>query len=490
MQKYDVYKDINIRTGGEIYIGVVGPVRTGKSTFVKRFMDLLVLPNITDENVKARAIDELPQSATGKTIMTTEPKFVPSKAVDVQIDDKTNVKLRLIDCVGFLVNGATGHIEAEHERMVKTPWFEYDIPFTNAAEIGTNKVIKEHSTIGIVVTTDGTIGEIPRENYIEAEAKTINELKQIGKPFVVLINSSKPYSEESRLLAEQISDTYGITALPINAAQIKLEDITMILGKVLDSFPVSKVCFFVPKWVEMLDKKHWLKSEIIDLAKNILKNIRYMMDIDFTEMSVMGEHVKRVILANKDMATGIADINFEVDDEYYYEIISDLTNNKILNEYDLVHTLREFKTLKDEYSKVKDAMNLVEMKGYGVVVPSKKEITLENPEIIRDGNKFGIKIKAKAPSIHMIKADVLTEIAPIVGSEEQANDLLSFIKLNDNDTEGIWNTNIFGKTIEQIVFDGITMKINRLTDETQSKMQDTIEKITNESKGGVICIIL
>lgn len=488
--EFDVYSDINKRTGGDIYIGVVGPVRTGKSTFIKRFMELMVLPNLEDKNQLDRTKDELPQSAAGKTIMTTEPKFVPNKAQTIRLNDDVEVNVRIIDSVGYMVEGAAGHIEDGEERMVKTPWFDYDIPFSKAAEIGTEKVIKEHSTIGIVVTSDGSFGEIERKNYYEPEKRTIDELKNLGKPFVVLLNTNKPYANETKELANEIAKENGVSVLPVNIAQLKIEDINNILLEVLENFQISQVGFFVPKWVEMLESGHFLKSEIINYAKGILAKMNFMKDASETNISEACQYINQAKISKKDMATGNVNIVLEVDDSYYYDILSGLTKTNIANEYELINTLKELAELKDELSKVKDAMNSVNMKGYGVVVPKRDEIVLDEPEIIKNGNKFGIKIKAKAPSIHMIKADVLTEIAPIVGSEEQAKDLIDFIRQNENGETGIWDTNIFGKTIEQIVNDGITMKINRLSDETQSKMQDTISKITNDSKGGVICIIL
>ncbi|MBQ1193385.1 MAG: stage IV sporulation protein A [Lachnospiraceae bacterium] len=490
MLKYDVYNDINKRTNGEIYIGVVGPVRTGKSTFIKRFMDLMVLPNLTDENVLARTKDELPQSAAGKTIMTTEPKFIPNKAAEIKLNEETSVNVRIIDSVGYMVEGATGHIEDNEERMVKTPWFDYEIPFSKAAEIGTKKVINDHSTIGLVVTCDGSFGELPRSSYVAPERKTIEELKNLGKPFIVLLNSNKPYSEDTKKLAMEISENNGVSVIPVNIAQLKIDDINNMLLEILESFPVSEIGFVVPKWVEMLENTHWLKSEIITAVKEILSKISIMRDINDNNVENNCQYVKQMKILNKDMSNGNVRIQIDVDDSYYFNIISTLTGASINNEYELINTLKELKGMKDEFTKVRDAMNAVNMKGYGVVIPSRDEIILDEPEIIKNGNKFGIKIKAKAPSIHMIKADVLTEIAPIVGSEEQAKDLISFIKANEDDANGIWDTNIFGKTIEQIVNDGISMKINRLSDETQGKMQDTISKITNDSKGGVICIIL
>lgn len=487
---YSIYSDIKNRTNGEIYIGVVGPVRTGKSTFIKRFMDLLVIPNIEDEHIKARTSDELPQSSAGKTIMTTEPKFVPKEAAKINLAEDTQVSVRLIDCVGYMVNGATGHIENEVERMVKTPWFDSEIPFTKAAEIGTKKVINDHSTIGIVVTCDGSFGDLSRNEYIEAEEKTINELKNIGKPFVVLLNSNRPFSEETIKLANDIEEKHNVKVMPINCEQLKKEDILNILRNILFEFPLTEIVFNVPKWVEILENSHWLKKTIVNVAKNIIKNSKFVKDVNNNLLSINEENIENITVKSKDLSNGVVDLNVCVNDKLYYNILSELTGEKIDNEYELVHTIKFLSSMKDEFEKVKDAIREVKQNGYGVVLPVKEEIELEEPEVIRNGNKFGVKIKAHAPSIHMIRTNVLTEIAPIVGSEAQAEDLIRFIKENENTEEGMWNTNIFGKTIEQIVNDGIRSKIDKLSIETQGKMQETLQKITNDSKGGVICIII
>ncbi len=488
--EFELYKDINKRTNGEIYLAVVGPVRTGKSTFIKRFMDLMVIPEIKDENVKQRTMDELPQSATGTTIMTTEPKFIPKEAAKIAISQDADVSVRLIDCVGYMVNGATGYEENEVERMVKTPWFDYDIPFTKAAEVGTKKVINEHSTIAVVITTDGSFGEIARENYIEPEERTIHQLKSLGKPFIVLLNSQKPYAKETLALAEEIGRKNETTVLPINCAQLKKEEIYKILETVLYEFPVSTISFHIPKWVEMLDEDHYFKKSIIDSVKEVVSGIRMVKDTaGLKEME--SEYIKQSRVDKTDLSNGNIDVTMEMDDRHYYDVLSDLTGAEIKNEYHLIHALKDYSVLKEEYGKIENAMTNVNYKGYGVVTPSKEEIILEEPEITRNGNRFGIKIKAKAPSIHMIKAEVLTEIAPIVGSEEQAKDLIDYIKENGEKSEnGIFETNIFGKSIEQIVEDGIRNKLEKLSDQTQEKLKSTLEKITNDSNGGVICIII
>ena len=489
--QFDVYNDIQARTGGEIYIGVVGPVRTGKSTFIKRFMDLLVIPNIEDVHSKERAIDELPQAAAGRTIMTTEPKFIPKEAAKITLDDKTDVKIRLIDCVGYMVEGASGHIESDHERLVKTPWFDHEIPFTQAAEIGTKKVINDHSTIGIVVTTDGSFGELPRENYLIPEKRTIEELKRLGKPFIVLLNTNKPYSNDTIKIAEEISAQNDVTVLPVNAEQLKRDDITRIMENVLSVFPITEIDFFMPKWAEMLPKDHWLKVDLLASVKNLFNNLTQIKDAREQNLVTDSEYVKQFKVDKVDMQNGTVQVDVEFDDMYYYKILSDLIGVPIGGEYQLISTLRELAAKKAEFEKVSYAVEQVRAKGYGVVSPVKEEIKIEEPEVLKHGNKYGVKIKATAPSIHLIKADILTEVAPIVGTEEQAKDLINYITENAKENpEGIWETNIFGKTIRQLVDDGINTKINKLTDESQMKLQETMQKIINDSNGGLICIII
>ena len=491
MDNFNVYKDIQARTGGEIYIGVVGPVRTGKSTFIKRFMELLVLPAMEDENLRNLSRDELPQSAAGKTIMTTEPKFIPKEAASINLADGIEAKVRVIDCVGFMVDGAAGHVENGEERLVKTPWFDYDIPFTQAAEIGTRKVINDHSTIGIVVTTDGTIGEIKRPGYIAAEKQTIDELKKLGKPFVVLLNSTKPYSDETARLAREMSESYGVSVLPVNCEQLKKEDVFHILERVLKEFPVTEMDFHIPKWLEILPASHWLKSQIIQAAKDMVKKVTHMKDITSDLFDGAAESIRAVKVQNMNMADGSVSMGMDVDDSYYYQILSDYVGIPIEGEYQLMQTLSDLAKMRAEYEKVNQAMSQVRLKGYGVVTPERSEIILDEPEVIKHGNKYGVKMRAEAPSINLIKAHIQTEIAPIVGSEQQAEDLIAYIKENARESEeGIWNTNIFGKSIEQIVEDGISAKVSQLTEDCQLKLQDTLQKIINDSNGGMICIII
>lgn len=488
--EFNLYKDIQQRTNGEIYIGVVGPVRTGKSTFIKRFMDLLVLPVMNDEYEIARTRDELPQSAGGRTITTTEPKFIPKEAVNISLNGNVDVKVRMIDCVGYMVEGAAGHLEEDSERMVKTPWYDYEIPFTQAAEIGTRKVINDHSTIGIVIVTDGSFGEIPKENYVPAEEKTIMELKRIGKPFIVLVNSARPHSEEALRTAQEIEETYQVNAQTVNCEQLKKEDIFRILTNILYEFPVSVMEFYMPKWVELLAKEHPVKLDIVERVKELLNGVYTMRDVMDSDMQAESDFIKQCKVDQTDLSTGAVQVRFTIDDAFYYELISELVGESVDNDYCLMRILQELSAMKREYVKVLNALDSVRFKGYGVVTPERCEITLQEPEIIRHGNKFGVKIKAESPSIHLIKALIETEIAPIVGTQEQAEDLITYIKETSAADNGIWNTNIFGKSIEQLVQDGITSKISMIDDESQVKLQETMQKIVNDSTGGLICIII
>lgn len=489
---YDIYQDMNRRTNGELYIGVVGPVRTGKSTFIKHFMDELVLPMITDENERTRTVDELPQSSGGKTITTTEPKFIPKQAVSITMGDNMDMKVRLIDCVGYMVEGAVGHTEGDAERMVHTPWFEHEIPFTQAAEIGTEKVIREHSNIGIVITTDGSFGEIPRENYRDAEERTIRELKQIGKPFIVIVNTTKPYSDDAKDTAAQLSEAYGVRAIPFNVEQMKKSDIHVLMEQILLEFPIKVLRFYMPKWVEMLSDSHEMKAGIIDYIRRLAMPISNMRQLK----TVMGdnkescEYIRKLKNEGIDLSDGSASYEIGVDEAYYYRMLSDIMEEPISGEYELLSRLKEMAARKKEYDKYADAVRAVKQCGYGVVLPEKEEISLDAPEVIRHGNKYGVKMKAMSPSIHLIRANIETEIAPIVGTEEQAKDLMQFMKSAADTEGGIWNTNIFGKTVEQLVEDGIESKISMLGEESRVKLQDTMQQIVNDSNGKMVCIII
>lgn len=488
--EFQTYKDMQARTNGEIYIGVVGPVRTGKSTFIKRFLDLLVLPNIEDANERERTRDELPQAGSGRTITTTEPKFIPKEAAKITLEGDVTVRVRLVDCVGFMVNGASGHTEEGQERKVKTPWDDKEIPFTQAAEIGTRKVIREHSTVGIVVTTDGSIGELDREAYIPAEEKTIRELKEMRKPFVVIVNSRKPYSEDAKKIAAQIEEKHQVATIAVNCEQLQEADIHRIMQKLLYAFPVTEIRFFLPKWVEMLPAGHEIRVSIVDTVRRIMERMDYIRNVSESMLEYDSPYIESVQPEKIDMDTGIVYVAIRIFQSFYYRILSSLTGSEIRDEYDLIENIRLLSEMKKSYEQVKDALDSVQSRGYGVVIPDRNEIRLDEPMVVKHGNKYGVKIHAEAPSIHMIRADIQTEIAPLVGNEKQAEDLVTYIKNSESDTEGMWNTNIFGKSVGELVTEGIRSRILMINDESQQKLQDTMKKIVNESNGGIVCIII
>ena len=495
MEEYSVYNDISKRTNGEFYLGVCGPVRTGKSTFIKKFMEMFVLPGIRDENDRKRAMDELPQSAEGKTIMTTEPKFIPKEAVKINLFDGNDIKVRMVDCVGYIVEDAGGLMEGERERMGMTPWSEEPMPFAKAAEYGTKKVIHDHSTIVIVITTDGSFGDISRQSYKAAEDKTISELKSIGKPFIVIVNSANPFGEKAKDVINEIKERTGVPPVALNCMQLSREDISRIMKKILDSFPVSQVSFYLPKWVEMLKTSHWLKQELVSKVRDILAKVSCIGDINKENMLSDSEYIRQFDINSVDMTNGNVSISVKFDEEKYYQILSELVGMDIKGEYELIHILKEFAKKGQEIEKISDSLAEVKRKGYGVITPSVEDIKLDEPELIHHGNKFGVKLRATSPSIHLIQADIETEIAPIVGTKEQAEDLVRYIAggediVSDDGQSGIWDTNIFGKTVRQLVEEGIESKVNKLTDESQVKLQDTIQKVINDSNGGLVCIII
>ena len=491
MDSFHVYKDIQVRTGGEIYIGVVGPVRTGKSTFIKRFMELLVLPSMEDEAERERTRDQMPQSAAGRTIMTTEPKFIPKDGAAVKIGGEIQAKVRLIDCVGYMAEGAAGHEENGEERMVRTPWFEYEIPFTKAAEIGTRKVIADHSTIGIVVTADGSFGELPRDAYLNAEEKTVRELKELGKPFVVLLNSSKPFSEETATMASALEGKYGVPVLPVSCEQLKAEDVKKILEAVLLEFPVAMLAFHIPKWMELLPISHSLKQKVTGYCRQILDQVTEMRDVAGSCPELSDEDILGISVKDVSMADGSVHYEVKAEEGCYYRILSEFAGIPIDGEQQLIRTLKDLSGKREEFDRLQGAMEEVRYKGYGIVIPGRSEIKLEEPEIVKQGNKFGVRMRASAPSIHMIQAEIQTEISPLVGSEEQAGDLVQYIKDAENQSEeGIWDTNIFGKSIGQIVGDGIQSKTSGMSEDCQQKLQKALQKIVNTNSNGMICIVL
>lgn len=492
MDQFDIYRDISERTNGDIYIGVVGPVRTGKSTFIKRFMDLLVLPNIENKHTQERARDELPQSASGKNIMTTEPKFVPNEAVPITIGENANMRVRMIDCVGYVVPGAEGYLEGDTPRMVHTPWSKEPMPFFEAAEIGTQKVIKDHSTIGVVIVSDGSVTDIPRENYIDAEERVIQELKEIGKPFVVLLNTNQPYSDSTEELRESMVEQYNVPVMSVNCAQLKADDIKAILENVLYEFPMKEIRFHYPKWVETLDNSHWLKKTIIASLQDIMQNVDKLRDVKENLTCLEdNEYVKKAYTDEMALGEGAANIALAIDDNLFYRILSETIDMPIENDYQLISTIQQLSEIKKEYDKISQALSDVKRKGYGVVSPIFEEIQLEQPEVFKQGSRYGIKLKAKGESIHLIKADIETEVSPIIGNEEQSKDFIdNLIKDYENEPEKIWDLNIFGRTLSSMVSDGMQNKIYRMPEDAQIKLQETLQKIVNEGSGGLICIIL
>lgn len=492
VEKFNIYQQIAERTQGDIYIGIVGPVRTGKSTFIKRFMDLLVIPNIENTYQKERAIDELPQSASGRTIMTTEPKFIPNEAVEVSIDQNVQMKVRMIDCVGYMVKGAMGHLENNAPRMVSTPWYDYQIPFEDAAEIGTKRVINEHSTIGIVITTDGSIADIEREDYIDAEKRVISELKAIDKPFVIIINSTMPRNEETLRLRDELEQKYGVAVLAMDCLQMRIDDIDIIMEKILQEFPISEIGINIPKWVEALDDSHWLKSEIIDSIRNTFKSTNRIREIKSAVSSFENyDFCKKASIDKVSLGEGTILIDLLTVDGLLYRILSEESGMEIEGEHKLISLIKDLARIKKEYDRVEYALHEVKVKGYGMVSPQMDELTLEEPEIIKQGNRYGVKLHASAPSIHMIRADIETEIAPMVGTEKQSEELVTYLlKEFENDTAKLWESNIFGKSLHELVQEGLQNKLFRMPEDAQMKLQETLQKIINEGSGGLICIIL
>ena len=492
MAEYNIYKDIAERTGGDVYLGVVGPVRTGKSTFIKKFMDLFVLPNIDDLNSKERAQDELPQSAGGKTIMTTEPKFIPNEAVKITFDDNAEMKVRMIDCVGYIVDSALGHIEDDAPRMVSTPWSESPIPFNEAAEIGTQKVISDHSTIGILVTTDGSVTEIPREDYIEAERRVASELSALGKPFVILLNTKYPEREETENLRAFLEEEYNAPVVSVNCLELNENKIAEIMKQVLYTFPVREVSINLPKWVDSLDDNHRIKKSIFDTVLNASSEIETLSNLKHASSNMCGcEFIESVETENIDLGTGKATLCIKVPEDLFYRIVKENSGFDIDSEEKLLSLLTEMAEVKRQYDKIAIALKEVENKGYGIVTPTIDEMSLEEPEIVKQGSRFGVKLKASAPSVHMIKAEIQTEVCPIVGTEKQSEELVHYLLQEfENDPKEIWQSNIFGKSLHELVNEGLHNKLSKMPDEAQIKLQETLQKIINEGSGGLICIIL
>ena len=492
MDNYNIYRNISERTQGDIYIGVVGPVRTGKSTFIKRFMDLLVLPNIENSFQRERARDELPQSGTGRTIMTTEPKFVPNEAVEIVMDTNVKMKVRLIDCVGYIVEGAMGYIEDNAPRMVTTPWFDYRIPFEEAAELGTSKVINEHSTIGVVVTTDGSITELNRDEYIDVEDRVINEMKNINKPFVIVLNSTNPGGVAAQMCREDLESKYNVPVLPMNCDNMSMDDVNSIFNKMLSEFPICEIGVNVPTWVEALEEEHELKIRILNAVKDTFASVRRVSEIK-PVLPAFDDYdfIQKVYPEKINLGDGCVSIDLGMEPSLYYQILSEAAGREIPDDRVLISLIRELSAVKNEYEKIEYAMHEVNTKGYGIVTPQLAELSLEEPEIVKQGNRYGVKLRASAPSIHMIRCDVETEIAPLVGSEKQSEELIQYLLQEfETDPGKIWESNIFGKSLHDLVSEGLQNKLNKMPDDAQLKLQETLQKIINEGSGGLICIIL
>lgn len=488
----DIYEDIAARTGGDIYIGVVGPVRTGKSTFINRFMEQFVIPNIESDFRKERAIDELPQSSAGKTIMTTEPKFVPEEAVRITIDGSASFNVRMIDCVGYIIPSALGYIENDAPRMVDTPWFDEPVPFNMAAEVGTEKVITQHSTIGLVVTTDGSITDLPREEYEECEQRVINELQSINKPFVVLMNCVEPQSKEIRELCRELSEKYEAPVLPVSCIDLDEDDIRSILTQVLYAFPVKEINISMPNWINSLEKGHWLKDAIYSHIRQTAASVRSLRDIGYLADRIADcEYITDAGVAEIDLGNGIARINAALQHSLFFKIIAEVTGLEVNDENELMSRIFELVKVKNRFDKFSNALDEMEATGYGIVMPSMEELSLDEPEIIKQGSKYGIRLKATAPAIHLLKTTVNTEVAPIVGSEKQSEELVLYM-LNDfeDSPEKIWESNIFGKSLHELVNEGLHAKMGKLPSDARNRLRETIERMINEGCSGLICFIL
>ncbi|MFG6148685.1 stage IV sporulation protein A [Halobacillus sp. B23F22_1] len=492
MEKVDIFSDISKRTNGDIYLGVVGAVRTGKSTFIKKFMELVVIPHMEDDSERERAMDELPQSAAGKTIMTTEPKFVPNQAANIQFDEHLDVRVRMVDCVGYAVKGAVGYEDESGPRMIHTPWYEEAIPFHEAAEIGTQKVIQEHSTIGIVVTTDGTIGEISREDYVEAEEKVVEELREVGKPFIMVVNSAQPHSDRTERLKNQLQEKYDIPVLALSVESMREQDVHSVLREALFEFPVLEVNVNLPSWVMVLDSRHWLRKHLQTAIEETVQDIKRLRDVDH----VIGnfeqyEHITGAHISGMDLGEGIAEIDLQAPDYLYDHILKEIVGEEIRGKDHLLEIMQDFSHAKREYDVVADALQMVKQTGYGIAAPSLEDMALDEPEIIRQGSRFGVRLKAVAPSIHMVKVDVQSEFSPIIGTEKQSEELVRYLMQDfEEDPLSIWNSDIFGRSLSSIVREGIQAKLSLMPENARYKLKETLERIINEGSGGMIAIIL
>ncbi|MBO5110194.1 MAG: stage IV sporulation protein A [Clostridia bacterium] len=491
MQNDTIYKDIEARTKGNIYIGVVGPVRSGKSTFIKKFMDELVIPKISDEYAQKKAKDELPQSSAGRAVMTTEPKFIPDVPIELSLSDGCKLRVRMIDSVGFMIPGATAESDG-NERMVSTPWSEEAIPFSRAAEIGTQKVIRDHSTIGLMVTSDGTVGEIPRVSFTAAEEKTVNELKALGRPFAIILNSASPDTEEAIALAMDMEERYRAPVALVNCLELSEEDIHHILELVLMEFPVTEICFRLPKWTSALEKEHWLNQSVKESILLCADRITKIRDVrEALEALQKNPHIKDTHVAEMNMGRGIVTVKLDMAEELYYQVIGELTGIQVRDDEELFRTMKELSSIREEYEKYSQAIEEVNERGYGIVMPAVDDFSLEEPEVIKQSGSYGIKLRAKAPSIHMIRTAIETEINPIIGTEGQSEEVARH--LSDTfaeDPASLWDTNLFGKSLYEMMSDGLRTKIGHVSDEAQARLSETLSRVINEGSGGLLCIIL
>ncbi len=489
---FNLYKDIAERTDGDVYIGVVGPVRTGKSTFIARFMEQLVLPRLKSGPRRERIADELPQSGSGRTIMTTQPKFVPGEAVEVMLQEQTAVRMRMVDSVGYLVKGALGTAENDGARMVHTPWFDQDIPFEQAAEIGTRKVMTDHATIGMVITTDGSITDLQRGAYVEAEERVVGELKQLGKPFVMVLNSAQPRAAETLALRDALEDKYAVPVMLLNVKEMSVEDIQHVLESVLMEFPLREARLSTPAWLGALDCDHWLVKHVLDGVRSAGNEPRRMRENDvFAEAFAGSEFAQEVQLQRQFPGEGRIDFVLPLRDGLFNRVLGEECGTEIRGDAHLLSLMKELVGAKAEYDHVAEALRAVRETGYGLVTPAMGQMTLEEPEIVRQGGQFGVKLKAHAPSLHMIRVDIETEVTPVVGTEKQSEELVRYLLEEfESDPQKIWNTNFFGKSLNDMVREGLNNKLLRMPADAQQKVQETLTKIINEGDGGMICILL
>ncbi len=504
MTDTSIYRDISGRTNGDIYIGVVGPVRVGKSTFIKRFMESLVIPNIKNDFDRERTRDELPQSAGGKTVMTTEPKFIPNEGVEVSFADGTSARVKLVDCVGYMIPEAHGGEEDGEARMVHTPWHETPVPFEEAAEFGTRKVITDHSTVGILVTSDGTIGDIPREGYIDAESRVASLLSSLGKPYVIVLNSSAPSSDSSVALALELEKKYSAPVALVNCTELNSEDIWHIFGMLLEEFPAKEADINLPPWTAVLQQTHPLKKSIREAVVRSAKSMARLRDIREKFAPALGEELDSIVssfgdydrgvsvsVGKIDAGVGCAAVDVQLPEGLYFDIISEMTSIPMKNETELLAALGDLSAAKRELDRYRDAIRDVNEKGYGIVMPDEKSLSLEEPEIIRQAGGYGVKLKASASSVHMIKTTIDTEINPIVGTEAQSEEMVNYLmKEFEDDPSSIWDSNMFGRTLYDLVNDGLRTKLEHLPDEARDKFAETLSKVINEGSQGLICIIL